>query len=489
MTLVDTPGFDDTYKTDTEILQSIVEWLTTTYKEGTRLSGILYLHRITDVRMQGSAMRNLRVFRELCGKDCFKNVALCATFWDAAEEDESILNERLRELKENEEFWGGMLACGSRVFKEPLTRKQAFNLIYQLTEKEAVTLQVQKEVVDEQKSLSDCSAFAAFMNLELDRQRQEHEVMMTEAKRQFHEELQRRDRTLSEDLAGMKKIFEDKLAIMETTNAQLRAEIESKNQRPESVPVIRRPVVPVSQKERPQSDGVQPQKVQPQNIQQEQRIPLQPTQHVEQHRLSTASSNTHPTSPGFVEPVVQFPFQEKPPLQNVKTQIIRPIQSQNPLHPDLTRIHTTPADYHSLFIEFVNRRHQRYTAFVQYMTARIQLIESEKRQGRVKCHLLERKSCYLMVCTNCLRNVGGGEFYSELNSLCLPTEGIGKLTQRHRMPALQCRARFRALRPMLLKSQRVVQCQVSQQAGDAPGEVRTQSKHHHPSPYFTQSNC
>ena len=49
--LVDTPGFDDTDVPDEIVLQSITEWLTSSHHDGWKLNGILYLHRITDVRM------------------------------------------------------------------------------------------------------------------------------------------------------------------------------------------------------------------------------------------------------------------------------------------------------------------------------------------------------------------------------------------------------------------------------------------------------
>jgi predicted GTPase len=64
--LVDTPGFDDTYRSDTDILKEIANWLSTAYEENIKLAGIIYLHRIEDVRLGGAAMRNLRMFKAQC---------------------------------------------------------------------------------------------------------------------------------------------------------------------------------------------------------------------------------------------------------------------------------------------------------------------------------------------------------------------------------------------------------------------------------------
>jgi predicted GTPase len=60
--LVDTPGLDDTTMSDSNVVNRILDWLETEYRKGTKLNAILYLHRITDPRMQGSALRNLRMF-------------------------------------------------------------------------------------------------------------------------------------------------------------------------------------------------------------------------------------------------------------------------------------------------------------------------------------------------------------------------------------------------------------------------------------------
>ena len=62
------------------------------------LSGLLYFHRISDNRMAGTPLKNLRMFEELCGKNAFHSVILTTTMWD--EVDGETGEERERELKE-----------------------------------------------------------------------------------------------------------------------------------------------------------------------------------------------------------------------------------------------------------------------------------------------------------------------------------------------------------------------------------------------------
>jgi hypothetical protein len=113
--LVDTPGFDDTNRSDTEVLRELASWLTRSYTANITLSGIIYLHKISDNRMQGSAKRNLYMFKKLCGDSALKNVILGTTMWDKVSETEGIARER--ELTSTPDFWGWMMDQGSRVFR------------------------------------------------------------------------------------------------------------------------------------------------------------------------------------------------------------------------------------------------------------------------------------------------------------------------------------------------------------------------------------
>jgi hypothetical protein len=84
------------------------------YKRGLKLAGILYLHRMTDLRISGSALKNLHVFSGLCGMEKMPTVVLMTTFWGGVEEDIGATREA--ELKAT--FWKDMLenGCTTRRF-------------------------------------------------------------------------------------------------------------------------------------------------------------------------------------------------------------------------------------------------------------------------------------------------------------------------------------------------------------------------------------
>ncbi|KAF6821449.1 hypothetical protein CPLU01_12479 [Colletotrichum plurivorum] len=154
--LVDTPGFDDENRNDTDVLKEIAAWFTESYKHDVKLHGIIYLHRITDIRMTGSGMRNLSMFRKLCGPDALEHVVLATAMWE--NEKPQMANEREEMLRTKSEYWGDMIANGSTMLRHENNRQSAMRLIDHFVNKPAevatTVLDLQKEMVDESKTLA-----------------------------------------------------------------------------------------------------------------------------------------------------------------------------------------------------------------------------------------------------------------------------------------------------------------------------------------------
>ncbi|KAF9449511.1 P-loop containing nucleoside triphosphate hydrolase protein [Macrolepiota fuliginosa MF-IS2] len=152
---VDTPGFDDTHRSDVEILEEIAYWLEKTYEGGVKLSGVLYLHRITDNRMTNTLMRNLNMFEKLCGKDALSNVIFVTTMWGELEEGDDSGNKHEEELRNN--YLKFFLSKGSQMLRFEQTISSAWGIINALpmTQK---ALKIQKEMVDKNIPLAETSA-------------------------------------------------------------------------------------------------------------------------------------------------------------------------------------------------------------------------------------------------------------------------------------------------------------------------------------------
>ncbi|QRW08935.1 50S ribosome-binding GTPase [Ceratobasidium sp. AG-Ba] len=92
--LIDTPGFDDSQGSDIEILKAISSFLVKTFQQGQLVTGLIYMHRITDPRLGGSGRRNLQLFRRLCGQDSLRNVMFLASMWGVLDYEQELSNER-----------------------------------------------------------------------------------------------------------------------------------------------------------------------------------------------------------------------------------------------------------------------------------------------------------------------------------------------------------------------------------------------------------
>ncbi|KAJ8691414.1 hypothetical protein PTI98_010987 [Pleurotus ostreatus] len=158
--LVDTPGFDDTTKTDTEVLTMIAASLSSMVK----LSGAIYMHRISDFRMGGTSTRNFNMFRELCGDTALQNVAIVTNMWSEVSLD--IGEAREEQLKSRDIFFKPALGKGAQIWRHDNTSTSAQAIIHCIASKDPLALCIQRELVDERKDIAETAAGAELGPLE-----------------------------------------------------------------------------------------------------------------------------------------------------------------------------------------------------------------------------------------------------------------------------------------------------------------------------------
>ncbi|KAH9485981.1 hypothetical protein JR316_0000043 [Psilocybe cubensis] len=157
--LVDTPGFDNTYHHDVEILDKIATWLKESYKEFT-ICGVIYLHDISADRYTGTAKRNLQIFSKLCGDSdgVLDHVIIGLTKGSRIPSDEALRREE--GLKERQ--WGHMLSKGVEVYRvsEDGTEIHPIDLLRKIFQKhqEHLTLRIQEEMTIQRKIVPQTDA-------------------------------------------------------------------------------------------------------------------------------------------------------------------------------------------------------------------------------------------------------------------------------------------------------------------------------------------
>ncbi|KAK0707695.1 P-loop containing nucleoside triphosphate hydrolase protein [Lasiosphaeris hirsuta] len=176
--IIDTPGFDEAERSDAEILSEIARLLAAQYKLGVELKGIVYIHRITDIRFTGSAVKTFEIFKKMCGEKPLKNVMLVTSRWSEVNE---VLGSR-REGELRERFWSYMLDHGSNMSRFYGDRDSAVILISQLLNKAPIVLNLQRELVDDGKSLKNTSA-GSYVYDELELLKGEHRETLADLAR------------------------------------------------------------------------------------------------------------------------------------------------------------------------------------------------------------------------------------------------------------------------------------------------------------------
>ena len=155
--LIDTPGFDDTKRSDAEILQELAFWLGKSYEHGIRLSGIIYLHRISDERVRGSTLRALNAFKAMCGKENYSGIILATTRWDQVEPEKA--GARQEELCTDDILWGDMVRGGAfptAIFDWKEFARLVLN--YFVWKQKTMTLSIQQQMILEGKQIYETDA-------------------------------------------------------------------------------------------------------------------------------------------------------------------------------------------------------------------------------------------------------------------------------------------------------------------------------------------
>ncbi|KAF7553006.1 hypothetical protein G7Z17_g3936 [Cylindrodendrum hubeiense] len=225
--LVDTPGFDDTYKTDSDVLRDVANWLNMTYENKVRLSGIVYLHRIGDTRLGGSSMRNLRMFQKLVGDEGLGSVVLATTMWSAvglSDSEMQVAELREQELQTKPQFWKSMMDKGSSIFRQDSGYESALEIVSYLVQKQRpVTLDVQRDMIDGGLALEKTAA-GREVGAEILKQQELYEARMKETNENWQYAIENMDKEQQKEIQEYRKEIQKKIRDNEKALEQLSAE-------------------------------------------------------------------------------------------------------------------------------------------------------------------------------------------------------------------------------------------------------------------------
>ena len=141
------------------------------YQQGIKLAGVLYLHRISDNRMSGTPVKNFKMFRKLCGDSALQNVIIVTNMW--GEVNPQVGEEREAELMGNDIFFKPAIEKHTRIVRHENTVPSAKHIIRLILGRNPLPLQIQRELVDEGKDITQTHS-GRELNRELDAKVREH---------------------------------------------------------------------------------------------------------------------------------------------------------------------------------------------------------------------------------------------------------------------------------------------------------------------------
>ena len=161
--LVDTPGFDDTTQSVTDVLEMIAVFLAARYvvliyftvlstqrldrsRRPSTLGGFVHLQPISDLRVTGISGRNFKTIRKLCEKSTLENVVIVTTMWDK-------VSRGIGEARESElinYFFKPAIDKGAQFVRYHIPmRSVTHDIIRRITRNLPTSLRNQQGVVDE----------------------------------------------------------------------------------------------------------------------------------------------------------------------------------------------------------------------------------------------------------------------------------------------------------------------------------------------------
>lgn len=223
--LIDTPGFDDTSRSDIEVLEEIALAVNSLENEGVPIAGLLYLHRITDRRMSGASLRSLGTFLRVCGEASYGSIIFVTTMWEVqrqSTESTAITQERVSLLETKPEFWGNAIAQGAEVRPHDGSASSARGIIRDVLKRapeQPILLALQVEMAHEGKVLRDTAA-GQHLEKDLRKSRKQHEQAVAIMKAELEELRQGDDGSLIDTLE--QEIGREERAIMKDTEESQR---------------------------------------------------------------------------------------------------------------------------------------------------------------------------------------------------------------------------------------------------------------------------
>ena len=194
--LIDSPGFDDSRMPDAEVLTMLANFIVDLYASGQEVHGVVFVHRITDVRLSGSQIKTAQILRRITGDKFKGRFALVTSMWDLVEDRTDAIS-RESELVRHPQFWKELRPDDLEKFRFSGTVESARKVVNWFLKHGDTFLRHPPQLrlytqLEAGKLVSETDA-GIFVMGEMSKQRQEHVEAVEQLRREIFEARQERD--------------------------------------------------------------------------------------------------------------------------------------------------------------------------------------------------------------------------------------------------------------------------------------------------------
>lgn len=149
----------------------------------------MYLQRINDTRIDSGAVRCLQLFRDICGPHFLQNTILLTTMWDKGKDATLFVENEDNEVELQTVYWKSLMQSGAMYHRSYNKQEDCNEIIDLIVQKQPKMAKLQEEVGSKGLGVGDTGAGKNLL------------------------------RILSEEIAKLSKTFQEKIKLLEESQA------------------------------------------------------------------------------------------------------------------------------------------------------------------------------------------------------------------------------------------------------------------------------
>ena len=184
---------------------------------------MIYMHRISDIRVGGISRRNMRMFQNMCRANSLKNVFIVTTMWNSVTEEVGASREQ--ELRDK--IFKPFLDNGAHLVRhsDKDSFESAGDIVVQLLQNDPVALLIQQEL-SAGKNIMETAA-GSELNAELERLVETHQAEIEKVRQEMLVAIQEADKEGKQWLLEERQKLEDEAMRWELDRQKLREDLEA----------------------------------------------------------------------------------------------------------------------------------------------------------------------------------------------------------------------------------------------------------------------